>query len=316
VESGSVTVVVDCYNHEPYVEAALASVLGQDWNGVEWELVVVDDGSKDATADRARAFAPRARVIRQANQGQGQAFNAGALGAKGDILCFLDGDDVWYPGKISAVRREFAAHPDAVFVQHPLQAVDVAGNVVRRPRAFPPARVELRDVLEGRDVMVGTSGLSVRRSAFERIAPVPKELTTCADEYVSKHALFFGPGRTVPEILGGLRLHDRNSFQSLNWRPASLERFLQMRDLLDGRLEMRLRGSGLEMTPEGRRARLLERQTKLILLHGWRGDRAASLSAWNALRRELPLSRFNLFKLAALLLAVVSPRAYLRQHGF
>lgn len=310
-----VSVVVDCYNHESYVEAALASVLSQKWGDIGWELIVVDDGSTDATAARARKFAPGARVIEQANSGQAQAFNAAVREAKGELICFLDGDDLWYPGKAAAVVREFAEHPEAVLVQHALETVDAAGKVLARPRSRPPAGIALDDVLAGRDVLVGTSGLSVRRSAFEKIAPVPKDLTIYADEYLSKHALFFGAGRTVPAILGGLRIHESNSFQGQNWRPDKIERFLAISDRLETHLAARLKERGLSLSPEGRRAKLLERRTKEILLFGWRGERARAFAAWRALGSELAASSFSSFKRLTLLLAVVSPRLYLTLHG-
>jgi glycosyltransferase involved in cell wall biosynthesis len=310
-----VTVVVDCYNHEPYVEAALASVFAQDWGGAAWELVVVNDGSTDATVARVRKAAPDARLIDQSNQGQAAAFNAALREAKGEIVCFLDGDDVWYPGKIAAVVKAFRDHPEAVFVQHPLQTVDVAGNLLNRPRAFPPEKIGLDDILEGRDVLVGTSGLSVRRSAFEKIAPVPKDLTTCADDYISKQTLCFGSGLTVQEILGGLRIHEKNSFQGMNWRPDKIARYLDMTDRLENYFQERLKTLGRSRTADGRRARLLDRQTKEILLRGWRGERGAAFAAWSELRAELPFSAFVFFKLSTLLIAVASPRIYLSMHG-
>jgi hypothetical protein len=184
-----------------------------------------------------------------------------------------------------------------------------------RPRSLPPAGIVLGDILDGRDVLVGTSGLSVRRSAFEKIAPVPRDLIIYADEYISKHALFFGPGRTVPAILGGLRIHESNSFQGQNWRPDKIERFLAISDRLESHLAARLKERGLSLTPQGRRAKLLERRTKEILLLGWRGERARAYAAWSALKTELPASSFSAFKRMTLLLAVVSPRLYLTLQG-
>ncbi|MBI4371704.1 MAG: glycosyltransferase family 2 protein [Elusimicrobia bacterium] len=309
-----VSVLIDCFNHERTIEAAIAGVLSQDWSGCPREILVVDDGSADATRERVLRFSPDVRYIHQENQGQAQAFNAGFRASSGDILCFLDGDDLWYPGKIARTVQAFREHPEAVFVQNPLETVDAAGRPLRRPRFLPPARVVLQDVLDGKSVLVGTSGLSVRRAAFEKIAPVPKDLTTSADDYVSKHALFFGPAVTVPAILGGLRIHEGNSFQGLLHRPDRIERVLRMEDRLDAYFQARLDERGLAYSPAGLRARRLERKTKEILLSGWKGDRRRALSAWAALRRELPLSPFHAFKLGTLLLAALSPRAYLALH--
>lgn len=311
----SVTALVDCYNHEPYVEAALQSVRDQDWGGKAWELIVVDDGSTDKTSDVVRKSAPEARLIVQKNSGQAAAFNAAIREAKGEIICFLDGDDVWYPGKIKSVLDEFSAHPESSFVQNPMETIDVSGRPLAQPRSYPPATIRLDEILAGRDVLIGTSGLSVRRSALEKISPIPEDLKIYADEYVSKHALFFGSGRSVQKVLGGLRIHESNSFQGMNWRADKLERYLSISKRLEALLDARLIVSGRAMTADGRRARLVERKTKEILLRGWRGDRSGARTAWSELRRALPLSAFNAFKLSTLLLAVASPRLYLTLHG-
>lgn len=310
-----VSVIIDCYNHELFVEEAIASVLAQDWSGCSREIIVVDDGSTDATGKRALKYAPDVRYVYQKNQGQGQAFNAGFLQSSGEIICFLDGDDLWYPGKIAKVVRAFRDHPEAGFVQNPMERVDASGRPLRQARSLPPERIGLQDILDGKSVLIGTSGLSIRRSIFEKIFPVPKDLTTCADDYVSKHALLFASARSVPEILGGLRIHGKNSFQGMNWHPEKIESALKMQDRLDFYLESSLEKRGLRFSPEGRRARLLERKTKEILLWGWRGRRRMAFSAWIELKNEIPRSPFAFFKLMTLLIAAASPSAYLRLRG-
>jgi len=310
-----VSVVIDCYNHERFVEEAIHSVLSQEWGGGGHEILVVDDGSTDATRARVEKYAAQVRYIHQKNQGQAVALNTGFQESKGDILCFLDGDDVWFPGRISALLRAFAEHSEAGFVQSPMRPIDALGRVLGVPRTIPPEVFGLEDLLDGRDVLIGTSGLSIRRSIFEKLKPVPAVLRTCADEYVSKHALFFAPACTLQGVFGGLRLHESNSFQGADWRPEKIERFLSMAAVLDQGFEAGLRERGFSYTPRGRSALLLSRQTKEILLLGWRGERGRAVALWSELRRELPFSAFHAFKLMTLLIAVVSPSAYLGLHG-
>src|ERR1700720_2365673 len=103
-----VTALIDTYNHEAFIEKALDSVVQQDFPATDTEILVVDDGSTDRTPELIRKFAPRVRILRKANGGQGSAFNAAIPNIQGAIVAFLDGDDWWAPGKLTAVADVFA----------------------------------------------------------------------------------------------------------------------------------------------------------------------------------------------------------------
>src|ERR1700684_1962393 len=95
-----VSVLIDTYNHERFIEQAILSVLDQDFPAPDMEILVVDDGSTDGTPEIIRKFAPRVRYQRKSNGGQASAFNAGIPETKGDIVAMLDGDDWWARGKL------------------------------------------------------------------------------------------------------------------------------------------------------------------------------------------------------------------------
>ena len=97
----AVTVLVDTFNHERFIEAAILSVLAQDFPAAETEILVVDDGSTDKTPEIVRKFGSRVRLIRKKNGGQASAFNVGISEARGEIVAFLDGDDWWTRNKLS-----------------------------------------------------------------------------------------------------------------------------------------------------------------------------------------------------------------------
>src|SRR5688500_7031207 len=97
----TVSVVMPAYNAEATIASAMASVRAQTYAG--WELIVVDDGSTDRTAEIAAGAAAtdkRIRVIRQRNQGVAAARNAAIEAATGRYLAFLDADDLWLPSKL------------------------------------------------------------------------------------------------------------------------------------------------------------------------------------------------------------------------
>src|SRR5579863_10663042 len=115
-----VTVLIDTYNHERFIERAITSVLEQDMPMDAVEILVVDDGSTDRTPEIVRRFEPRLRLIRKANGGQASAFNLGFAQARGEILATLDGDDWWAREKLRRVLEIFEANPEVGIVGHGL----------------------------------------------------------------------------------------------------------------------------------------------------------------------------------------------------
>ncbi|MEY3294793.1 MAG: hypothetical protein RLZZ451_841 [Pseudomonadota bacterium] len=112
-----VSVVIPTYNFERYIAQTLASVLCQTHR--DFEVVVVDDGSRDGTCAAVSAIAsadPRVRLVTQANQGVCVARNRGFAESTGDFLCFLDHDDVWAPWKLAEQLAAFRREPRAGLV--------------------------------------------------------------------------------------------------------------------------------------------------------------------------------------------------------
>lgn len=105
----SVSVIIPAYNSLPVIFATLDSVLAQTFDDLE--IIVVDDGSTDGTAQAVTGYDPRIRVLRQENQGIAGARNAGLAAARGKFFAFFDHDDIWHPGKLEAQLAIFTAHP-------------------------------------------------------------------------------------------------------------------------------------------------------------------------------------------------------------
>src|SRR5271170_6820100 len=113
-----ITALIDTCNHERFIERAISSVLEQDIPQDGLEILVVDDGSTDRTAEIAEKFAPRVRLLRKKNGGQGSAFNLGVPHARGEYVALLDGDDWWAPAKLGTVLETFAQHPEIGTIGH------------------------------------------------------------------------------------------------------------------------------------------------------------------------------------------------------
>jgi glycosyltransferase involved in cell wall biosynthesis len=98
VRHTKVSVLIPTYNRRRFVVEAVASVIAQDYEGLE--IIVVDDGSTDDTVAALEKFGPAIRIIRTANQGPALARNTGMQAARGDYVAWLDSDDLYYPFKI------------------------------------------------------------------------------------------------------------------------------------------------------------------------------------------------------------------------
>jgi glycosyltransferase involved in cell wall biosynthesis len=108
------SVIIPTYNRAHLVTRAIESVLRELAAGDE--VIVVDDGSKDAAAATVRAISdPRVRYIEQEHAGAGAARNLGTREANGDLIAFLDSDDEWLPGRVAVQSRFMIARPDILF---------------------------------------------------------------------------------------------------------------------------------------------------------------------------------------------------------
>ncbi len=115
INNPSVSVIIPVYNCRDYLAEAIESVLAQTLKPAE--IIVVDDGSSDGSADVAKQFLPDIQYYFQSNAGTGAARNKGIKMARGDCFSFLDADDYWLAGKLSAQSAVLRDNPsiDAVF---------------------------------------------------------------------------------------------------------------------------------------------------------------------------------------------------------
>ncbi|MBI4349615.1 MAG: glycosyltransferase [Elusimicrobia bacterium] len=161
--------IVPAFNAAPTIGASIRSIIAQTYQPIE--IVVVDDGSTDGTADVARSFGGAIRCIVQANAGDAAARNTGIAASTGTYVAFLDADDLWLPEKLAAqvavMERDLsigATQCGAVHVDAALQPLEV--------RRCQPGRMTTMDVLRFRDLHALSSSLVVRRACLERIGPI------------------------------------------------------------------------------------------------------------------------------------------------
>lgn len=121
-----VSVIIPAYNCDRYITQAIDSVLSQDfWS---YEVVVVDDGSTDSTAQKLAYYGSQIRVIRQGNHGVSAARNHGIEVARGELIAFLDADDYFLPFKLAHQVLQFEAHPTVGIVHSGWRRVSQDGT--------------------------------------------------------------------------------------------------------------------------------------------------------------------------------------------
>jgi glycosyltransferase involved in cell wall biosynthesis len=182
----SVTILIDTYNYARYVGRAIESALRQDYAGPRPEILVIDDGSTDDTSAVVRRYGGRVRYVAKDNGGQASALNLGLREAQGDIVCLLDGDDYFLPGKVHLVAEAFRRRPEVGLVYNEFDIVDGAGISLGKtfPEStwtgcrLPLSRVpgQLRSLIQlGHPWTCITSAMSVRRSVVADL-PVPEDV--------------------------------------------------------------------------------------------------------------------------------------------
>lgn len=215
-ENPLVSVLVANFNHGEYIDQTIESVLAQSYTN--FELVICDDGSTDQSCEvvgRYMALDSRIRLLRQANLGQAPALNAAYVESSGEVICLLDADDCYLPGKMETIVHSFGRHPDSGFLAHRLFQIDNEG---RRLGIIPPLReppcgwyghliLQTGDPPPG---LVPTSGLCMRRGIAKLIFPLPGSLRLGADTAIYSLAPLTTRLIGVPLALAEYRYHERD----------------------------------------------------------------------------------------------------------
>lgn len=208
-----VSVIMPAYNAGKHIAESIRSALAQTYG--DWELIVVDDGSTDATADIARGFAAaddRVKYIFQENGGQASARNAGLRIARGDLVAFLDADDLWSREKLELqVTRMSATGVDLVFSDGYIFSDDDPASEVDEFAIVPgrTAGAEMFKLLYAFN-RIATLSVLVRKSSLEAVRMFDEErrYQNCEDydlwlRLAKSGATFFG----MPEKLVRYRRH-------------------------------------------------------------------------------------------------------------
>lgn len=198
-----ISAIIPTHNRAGYLPEAIASVRAQEpAKGVETEIIIVDDGSTDDTAGVAERYGASVRFVRQMHAGAAVARNHGVSLATGNMIAFLDADDVWLPQKLALQMAwlETRSHLDMVFC-HAKQFI--SEDAMQHATAIPDRLRVLPAMVAG--------GLLAWRKAFDRVGALDASYTRT--DFIDWLARANGAGLkhdVLPQMLLRRRWHDHN----------------------------------------------------------------------------------------------------------
>jgi glycosyltransferase involved in cell wall biosynthesis len=204
VSAHVVSVIIPLYNGARFIGDALDSIAAQDYAPIE--VIVVDNGSTDDGPAIAKARG--VTVLHEAKRGAGAARNTGIDASRGEILAFLDQDDIWLPTKMRRQVELLAAHPHCICIAQNAYFMEPG---IERPKWF--AKPELLDVDHPG---WAPSCVALRRTTFERVGRYDERLVHASDVDWMARAKELGIAVEMPpETLVHRRIHADNDSANL-----------------------------------------------------------------------------------------------------
>lgn len=176
-ERDLVSVIIPSFNHAPYLQECVDSVLAQDHAALE--VIVVDDGSSDGSLDILRSYGERIQLLQQQRGRQARARNLALGVARGEFIAFLDSDDRYRPGRISAAVAAFHAQPQAALVWADHVLIDEHGARLGEVRWAPGSADFRRELIAGNPICNATA--TVKRSVLDEIGGFDERVPRVCD---------------------------------------------------------------------------------------------------------------------------------------
>jgi glycosyltransferase involved in cell wall biosynthesis len=225
-----VSIVITSYNYAQFVGRTIASALAQSEPAKE--VIVVVDGSTDPSREIIAGFGDRVRAVFQANRGETAATNAGFALSRGDIIMFVDSDDVLRQNAVETVVH--AWRPAVVAAHWPVQPIDASGRAHGEP--FPkfrkertPAQLRAEMLRCGLYACPPSSGCAYARAFLERLMPLDQEIFHHGpDGPINTVAPLYGEVITIDEALSFYRIHGGNMWAQQKLRPEAFAGYIRV----------------------------------------------------------------------------------------
>ena len=209
------SVIIPTYNAQDFVGEAIESALAQ--RNVKKEIILVDDGSTDKTFEVVKGFGNHVRIFNQNNSGPSSARNNGVRGSRGNVVAFLDSDDIWLPEKLYVQKEKLLDGYELVYTNR--VNIDATGGVLPGQSFAVPSqdKVLWKDLLV--DNMITTSSVAIYKDTFNRLGGFRDDIRFCEDwdlwlRFAENHNIGYSPEQLVK-----YRIHEAGvsrNYKSMN----------------------------------------------------------------------------------------------------
>lgn len=225
-----VTIITPSFNHAAFIRETIDSVLSQDYPNIEY--IIMDGGSADGTAEVVNPYLDQLTFISEKDRGQSHAINKGFAVARGQIVAWLNSDDLFLPGAVSNAVAAFKNHPSAAVVYGEGYQIDISGNI---KCVFPHTQpFDLWRLTHLSDYILQQT-VFFRKSALDVVGPLREDLN-----YVMDWDILIRLGKQfdfiyIPKELGCLR-----EYEAAKTFSGGLKRVHEIRRLLSEHTGTRL----------------------------------------------------------------------------
>jgi glycosyltransferase involved in cell wall biosynthesis len=213
-----VSILINNYNYGRFLPEAIDSALNQTYDRIE--VIVVDDGSSDNSPEIIASYGDKIIPIIKPNGGQASAFNTGFAASHGEIICFLDSDDIFLTEKVSEIVKVFIADENIGWCFHILNFFgDTEKKFELSNHNWTSGKYDLRSTIErgkldGKmpEVNLATSTMCFKAALLKEILPMPEIIRITSDDYIKYIALGITPGFILIKELARQRIHNNNAY--------------------------------------------------------------------------------------------------------
>ncbi|MEM4216730.1 MAG: glycosyltransferase family 2 protein [Candidatus Methanomethylicaceae archaeon] len=206
-----VTIVTPTLNQGKFIEQTILSVLNQTYPNIEY--IIVDGGSTDQTVDILEKYKGRFTLIRGQDKGQADAINIGFRAATGELVGWLNSDDLLDPNAVELVVQRYRQNPHAAVYLGLARLIDEHGRVLGVPKQIP---LTFDNILHGRPCF-SQPGSFYSRRLVERVGYLDENLIMHMDTDLMLRLTRVGTVEFIPQVLASLRRHSGSKTLTRYW---------------------------------------------------------------------------------------------------